>query len=117
MAFMAITMNALPPISAGATELTERLKLTRLEFLQVSRPGKAPLPYLSQRLAGSTLKKMRKSPPVSEMSHLLTILCVGMRFTWPCDGKHNFLGDTRAIRFSASSDQVYKRRSNGAVCE
>jgi mediator of RNA polymerase II transcription subunit 5 len=34
MAFMAISMEALPPISAGANEVRERLKRTRLEFLQ-----------------------------------------------------------------------------------
>ncbi|KAK5171425.1 uncharacterized protein LTR77_004569 [Saxophila tyrrhenica] len=34
MAFMTITMDVLPPISAGATEMREQLKITRLEFLQ-----------------------------------------------------------------------------------
>ncbi|KAK3046111.1 hypothetical protein LTR09_012373 [Extremus antarcticus] len=34
MAFMAITMDVLPPISTGATETREKLKVTRLEFLQ-----------------------------------------------------------------------------------
>lgn len=34
MAFMAISMEALPPISAGANEVREKLKRTRLEFLQ-----------------------------------------------------------------------------------
>ena len=34
MAFISITMDALPPISAGSTDVRERLQLTRLEFLQ-----------------------------------------------------------------------------------
>lgn len=35
MAFtMTITMDALPPISAGSTEMREKLKITRMEFLQ-----------------------------------------------------------------------------------
>lgn len=34
MAFMAISMEALPPISAGANEVREKLKRTRWEFLQ-----------------------------------------------------------------------------------
>ena len=34
MAFMTITMDVLPPISKGATEIREKLRHTRLEFLQ-----------------------------------------------------------------------------------
>nr|POE75767.1 mediator of rna polymerase ii transcription subunit 5 [Quercus suber] len=34
MAFMSITVDALPPISAGATEVREVIKRTRLEYLQ-----------------------------------------------------------------------------------
>ncbi|WPH01014.1 mediator of rna polymerase ii transcription subunit 5 [Acrodontium crateriforme] len=34
MAFMAITMDILPPISAGSTDVREMLKRTRFEFLQ-----------------------------------------------------------------------------------
>ena len=34
LAFMSISMDALPPISAGSNETREKLKLTRLEFLQ-----------------------------------------------------------------------------------
>jgi mediator of RNA polymerase II transcription subunit 5 len=34
LAFMSITMDVLPPISAGSNEMREKLKLTRLEFLQ-----------------------------------------------------------------------------------
>lgn len=34
LAFISITMEALPPISTGSNELREKLKLTRLEFLQ-----------------------------------------------------------------------------------
>ena len=34
MAFLSITMDALPPISVGSNEVREKLKETRLEFLQ-----------------------------------------------------------------------------------
>ena len=36
MAFSSIAMDALPPISAGATEVRDKLKATRLDFLRAS---------------------------------------------------------------------------------
>jgi mediator of RNA polymerase II transcription subunit 5 len=57
MAFMAIRMDALPPISAGANEVRERLKVTRLEFLQACA--------LHGLLTENTISSILQEPPIS----------------------------------------------------
>lgn len=57
MAFLSITMDALPPISAGSNEMREILKVTRLEFLQACA--------LHGLMSENTMSTILQEPPIS----------------------------------------------------
>ena len=57
MAFMSITMDALPPISAGSNEMREKLKLARLEFLQACA--------LHGLITETTIAAILQEPPIA----------------------------------------------------
>ena len=57
MAFLSVTMDAIPPISAGSNEVRERLKLTRLEFLQACA--------LYNLVSEDTISAILQEPPIS----------------------------------------------------
>ena len=57
MAFMSITMDILPPISTGAAEVREKLKLTRLECLQACA--------LHGLVSENTIATILQEPPIS----------------------------------------------------
>lgn len=57
MAFMSITMDALPPISAGATDVREKLRLTRLECLQACA--------LHTLVSEHTIASILQEPPIA----------------------------------------------------
>ena len=57
VAFMSITMDALPPISAGSNEMREKLKLTRSEFLQACA--------LHGLVTETTIAAILQEPPIS----------------------------------------------------
>ena len=59
LAFMSITMDVLPPISAGSNEMREKLKLTRLEFLHAC----ALHGLVTEATIAAVLQESPTSPP------------------------------------------------------